>query len=867
MPTLAGTIERIVFRNQETYFTVARLAPQTGGRTLRGALITLVGALPGVNVGELIEVTGEWEAHPQHGRNLRVANFKTHAPVTPLGLKRYLGSGAIKGIGPKTAERIVDHFGEQTLAVLELEPERLTEVRGIGARARDLIIAGWAALREIRDIMVFLQGYEVSPGLATKIYQQYGQQSLPTIRENPYQLEHDIRGVGFKTADALALRLGLPRDGLPRAMTGIKHVLSEAASADGHCYLPRGELLDRATALLDMPRESLVAAVDALTAEKEVFVEPAAATPPRTHEEEDSATLPDPDATSAATTDERVYLAPFFYAESGTARRLRLLLDTPSPLPPVPAGDWSATFEALARDLGLALSPTQRTAVQMAYESKVMLLTGGPGVGKTTTLRALLDVLDRQGIDYALAAPTGRAAKRMTEATGRPASTLHRLLEFIPTRNEFLRNEDRPLPYRVVIVDEVSMLDILLAYRLVRAVAPQAHLLLVGDADQLPSVGPGRVLADLLASMAVPHAHLTELFRQARESAIIVTAHRVNEGQLPDRRADPNGDFFFVPAETPEATARAIADLVARRLPARYGLDPIRDIQVLAPMYKGSAGVTALNAALQARLNGRTQEGVTFGDHVLRVGDKVMQVRNNYDKGPAGVFNGDLGRIVGIEDERRVIVRFGEDEGAPVVTYEPYELDELTLAYACSIHRAQGSEYPCVVLPMVLQHGLLLQRNLIYTGITRARRLCVVVGQWSALARAVANIAQSARNTGLAGRLTPRQPHLAEARPRPKLRRRDVAEIAEIAEAPMSGPQMISSLEAEPGATPAQEDGLTSPPRLAPATPSGPRWDDLPAALQDETHDQRDVQRDERPLLSTRERRSRRPLPRREIAE
>jgi exodeoxyribonuclease V alpha subunit len=721
VPTLEGAIERIVFRNDHTHFTVARLRPNDAGRLFRGELTTLVGELPGLAVGELVTVTGDWETHPQHGRHLRVRSYARHAPVNAEGLRRYLGSGAIKGIGPKTADHVVERFGEQTLAILDLEPERLVEVPGVNAHKRDLIARGWAEQKDVREIMVFLQAHNVSPGLGAKIYRQYGDRSLTVIQENPYQLERDIYGVGFRTADALAVELGLPRDSVPRLMTGLKHVLSEAAG-DGHCYLPRDELFARAAALLEVDAALLPPALEALAGEKEAFVE-----------------------------GEDVYLAPFFYAEMGTARRLRLLLAAPTPLPPVPPAEWEAVFAAMERDRGITLAERQRDAVRQAYDAPVSLLTGGPGTGKTTTVRALLDVLDRERVSYALAAPTGRAAKRLAEASGRPARTLHRLLEFVPASNEFGYNEDRPLPAEFVIVDEVSMLDILLAYRLVRALAPGTHLLLVGDADQLPSVGPGSVLSDLLATERIPRTRLTELFRQAEASAIVVNAHRVNAGEMPPLRNDPAGDFFFLPAANPQAAQRLVLDLVARRLPARYGFDPLQDIQVLAPMYRGPVGVQALNELLQARLN-PPADGAMRGDGTLIApGDKVMQVRNNYDK---GTFNGDVGRVIHREsDTGQLAVRFLEEAGPVTVTYEPHELDELALAYCITIHRAQGSEYPCVVLPLVMQHYLLLQRNLLYTAITRARRLCLIVGDPNALRRAVQNAEAEQRNTGLHQRL------------------------------------------------------------------------------------------------------------------
>ncbi len=778
MPTVEGTIERIVFRNEQTHYTVARLRPHDAGRLFRGELTTLVGILPGLTAGELVEVTGEWEAHPQHGRHLRVVTCVRHAPVTAEGLRRYLGSGIIKGIGPKTAERIVEQFSEQTLAILDLEPERLTEVRGVNAHKCDLIVRGWAEQKGIREVMLFLQSHGVSPGLGAKIYRQYGDQAITVIRENPYQLERDIFGVGFKTADALAVDLGLPRDSLPRVMTGLKHALSESA-ADGHCYLLLSELLERAVTLLQVPQDLLLSALEALRAEKEVFIERGtdssanSGEPASGHAEspvapERAAAVASEHALSDATgailtldgrstaegsraSQLRVYLAPFFYAENGTARRLRLLLETSSTLPHISDAGWSTLFAAMRREGGIQLAERQSAAVRQAYEAKVSILTGGPGTGKTTTVRAVLDVLDRQGVTYALAAPTGRAAKRLTEATGRPAKTLHRLLEFMPASNDFAYNEGRPLPHEFVVLDEVSMLDILLAYRLMKALSPQTHLLLVGDADQLPSVGPGSVLRDLLASGAIPHVRLTELFRQAKASHIVVNAHRINAGEMPELRPNAHGDFFFLRADDPTEAQRIVVDLVARRLPARYALDRLRDIQVLSPIYRGPAGVHALNEALQGRLNPATGDAPTNGSRGIGLNDKVMQVRNNYDK---GVYNGDVGQVMRAErEEGAFVVEFPEEAGPVAVSYESHELDELALAYCISIHRAQGSEYPCVVLPLVMQHYLLLQRNLLYTAITRAKRLCVIVGDPRALRRAVENNAVAARNTGLAERL------------------------------------------------------------------------------------------------------------------
>ncbi len=767
--TVEGSVERIVFRNAENGYTVARLRIEVGGSAAGGRsaadrarrfheeLVTIVGTLPNIAVGEVLECVGDWEMS-EFGRQLRVATFIPSTPVSAKGLARYLGSGIIKGIGPRTAERIVAQFGEQTLAVIELEPDRLMEVKGISPAKRAAIVAGWEAQHEVRKIMLFLQDHQVTPSLAGKIYQHYGQDSLNVIRENPYQLEHDITGVGFKTADAIAVELGLPHDSLPRVMTGIKHTLGEASN-DGHCYLPREECVARAATLLTVAVDLVPPALAELARARR---QPAAET-----DEGGGSAASGGSATSTVRREvileeDRVYLSPFFFSEVGITRRIHQTRRAPSALPPIPSAAWGQLLldAELAGGSAVPLAPRQRDAVRMAYEEKIAILTGGPGTGKTTTIRALVHLLERHGISYALAAPTGRAARRMTEATQRPASTLHRLLEFIPSSNQFQRNEQRPLPIAFMIVDEVSMIDLVLMYNLLKALPPTAHLLLVGDADQLPSVGPGNVLHDLLASEIVPHVALTELFRQAAASRIIVTAHGVRDGVMPDITPAPESDFFFMAADTPERVAALIQQLVLERLPRRYGFDPVRDIQVLAPMYKGAAGVQMLNEQLQRRLLQRRTAGtaapeevpqLAAGARTFHIGDKVMQLRNDYDK---GVFNGDMGLVTSIDAHANlVVVEFGEGAFRQTVSYEPHELEALTLAYAISIHRAQGSEYPAVIVPLVMQHAILLQRNLLYTALTRARRLCVLVGEQRALYRAVQNDAVAQRYTTLTQRL------------------------------------------------------------------------------------------------------------------
>lgn len=756
MPTLEGSVENIVFRNEDNHYTVARFRLNDSGRLFRDDLTTIVGTLPGIHVGELLRVEGEWESDPRYGRQLHVTSFIQRLPASTEGMVRYLSSGLIKGIGPKKAQLIVDHFGEQTLAIIEQQPERLSEVKGIGAKDRDRIIKSWGEQSEIKELHLFLQSHDVSINVATRIYKQYGKDSIKVIRENPYQLEKDVHGIGFRTADDIAIKLGLPHDSIPRLATGLKYVLTQAANDDGHCFLLRDNLVIRAAEILKAPPEAVQVAMQQLSTDSDVFIEAPAqllapAFPPSSPPHQDAETEPLPDAEEGQESQERIYYAPFWYAESGSARLLRLLQQAPSSLPPTTLQQWERVFDLLKQKRNMHLTERQQEAVKMAYNQKVCILTGGPGTGKSTSIRALLMLLRTRKIDFALAAPTGRAAKRLTEATGAQAKTLHRLLEFAPHDNSYQRNEENPLPYQFVIVDEFSMVDILLFYHLLKALPRESHLLLVGDADQLPSVGPGNALRDLLRSETVSTVRLTELFRQAQQSKIIVNAHRINAGQMPYTKIEASSDFFFMAEEDPLRVQQLVLDLVQRRLPARYRFNPMADIQVISPMYRGPVGVSILNEKLQAALNPASFAQVEWGDRVFRIGDKVMQMRNDYDK---GVFNGDVGWIRRIDAENSTLkVEFLEEAGPMLVDYDFHELDELVLAYAVTVHKSQGSEYPAVVIPLVKEHRMLLQRNLLYTAITRAKRFCVLVGQPYALELAVRNDRVAWRNTALAERL------------------------------------------------------------------------------------------------------------------
>jgi exodeoxyribonuclease V alpha subunit len=769
MLRLEGSVESIVFRNEDNHYMVARFRPDDSGRLFRDELTTIVGMLPGVHVGELLTVEGEWEHDPRYGRQLRVISFTQRLPASTEGIIRYLSSGLIKGIGPKKAKLIVDHFGEQTLAIIEQQPELLSQVKGIGTRDREHITKSWIEQTDVKELHLFLQSHDVSINVATRVYKQYGKDSIKVIRENPYQLAQDVQGIGFRTADDIALKLGLPQDSLPRLATGLKYVLTQAANEDGHCFLLEKDLVYRAAEILKADPEVLSVAMEQLHSDQDVFIEPPpqlpitpVATTSHVESVEEGVVLADESDQEVEQQElqQRIYFGPFWYAENGSARLLCLLQKAPSCLPPTSQQQWDRVFTLLKEKRNMLLTDKQRDAVQMAYNNKVTILTGGPGTGKSTSIRALLMLLRTRKIDVALAAPTGRAAKRLSEATGAQAKTLHRLLEYAPHDNTYQRNEDNPLPHQFVIIDEFSMVDILLFYHLLKALPRESHLLLVGDADQLPSVGPGNALRDLLRSEALSTVRLIELFRQAQQSKIIVNAHRINTGLLPYTKIEATSDFFFMPEEDPLRAQQLILDLVQRRLPARYHLNPISDIQVLAPMYRGAVGVTLLNERLQAHLNPHAFVQIEWGDRIFRVGDKVMQTRNNYDK---GVFNGDVGFIRRIDKENATLkVEFLEEAGPLVVGYDFNELDELVLAYAVTVHKSQGSEYPAIVLPLVKEHRILLQRNLLYTAITRAKRLCVIVGQSQALEWAVKNDRVALRNTGLAERLMLMQKNLSQ---------------------------------------------------------------------------------------------------------
>jgi exodeoxyribonuclease V alpha subunit len=728
--TLDAVLERITYANEETGYTVARVA--TGRST---DLVTVVGPLLGAQPGESLRLQGRWKSHPQYGRQFQVEAYQTVLPATIQGIRRYLGSGLIKGIGPRMAERIVDHFGQATLEVIEQESGRLVEVPGLGPKRTAMIATAWEAQKAIKEVMVFLQGVGVSTSLAVRIYKTYQDEAIDVVRREPYRLAAEVWGIGFKTADQIAQSLGIPHDSPQRVKAGLQFALSEA-SEDGHCYLPEAELVAKATGLLGVDADLTSRCLEELIAEEGVVAEPLPA----------AVLQGNPVATGRP-----IWLIPFHRAEAALAGGLLRLLQAPGDrLAAFQAVEWTVALDWLRRTMGVTLAPEQAAAVRLALTERVAVLTGGPGCGKSYTVRAIVTLARAKRAKVLLAAPTGRAAKRLSELAGLEAATLHRLLQLRPGGDAAF-DRDHPLDADLVVLDEASMLDVLLANKLVKAVPPGAHLLVVGDVDQLPSVGAGEVLRDLLAAERLPRVRLTHVFRQAQRSGVVTNAHRINTGQLPISHGLP--DFFLFAEDDTDLVADLVVDVVANRLPRRFGLDPRRDVQVLCPMHRGSAGAGALNERLQTTLT-PAREGLAerrFGGRVYRVGDKVMQIRNNYDKGTAGVFNGSVGVVTALSlEDAELRVMLDEDEE---VAYGFDELDELTHAYAVSIHRAQGSEYPCVVIPLVMGAWLMLQRNLLYTAVTRAKRIVVLIGSRRALAKAVRTQGAGRRYTALTERL------------------------------------------------------------------------------------------------------------------
>ncbi|MFD3937295.1 ATP-dependent RecD-like DNA helicase [Streptomyces sp. NPDC058611] len=730
-----GVLERITYANEDTGYTVARVDTGRGS----GDLLTVVGSLLGAQPGESLRMEGRWGSHPQYGRQFTVENYRTVLPATIQGIRRYLGSGLIKGIGPKIADRIVEHFGTDTLDVIEDEPKRLIEVPGLGPKRTKLIGAAWEEQKAIKEVMVFLQGVGVSTSIAVRIYKKYADASISVVRNQPYRLAADVWGIGFLTADRIAQAVGIPHDSPERVKAGLQYALSQSTD-QGHCFLPEERLIADGVKLLQVDTGLVIDCLAELAADPEGVVrEP----------------VPDPQGGPDPLT--AVYLVPFHRAELSLVGQVRRLLNAENDrMPGFRDVDWDKALGWLADRTGASLAPEQRDAVKLALTRRVAVLTGGPGCGKSFTVRSIVELARAKKAKVVLAAPTGRAAKRLSELTGAEASTVHRLLELKPG-GDAAYDRDRPLDADLVVVDEASMLDLLLANKLVKAVAPGAHLLLVGDVDQLPSVGAGEVLRDLLAEGGpVPAVRLTRIFRQAQQSGVVTNAHRINTGLPPITEGLP--DFFLFAEEDTEAAGALAVDVAARRIPARFGLDPRRDVQVLAPMHRGPAGAGNLNALLQQAITPARPNlpEKRFGGRVFRVGDKVTQVRNNYEKGANGVFNGTVGVVTALDpDEQRLTVRTDEDEE---IGYEFAELDELAHAYAVTIHRSQGSEYPAVVIPVTTGAWMMLQRNLLYTAVTRAKKLVVLVGSRKALGQAVRTVSAGRRYTAVAPRLSGRIP-------------------------------------------------------------------------------------------------------------
>ena len=721
---LTGQIERITYTNEETGFTIARVKVRG-----RHGLVTVIGSLMAPMPGEVLDMHGQWAVHPRFGEQFKIREYQTRVPATVAGIRKYLGSGLIKGLGPVMAGRIVDRFGKNTLEIIENDIQQLVHVQGIGKKRIAGIAAAWQSQREIRDVMLFLQGHGVSSGYAAKIFKQYGQGAIAVVKENPYRLATEIFGIGFVTADRIAGALGFAKDSAVRIQAGILYVLQKL-SDEGHVYYPYGRLVGKSAEILEVDREPVAGALAVLALERKIVIEDL------------NETVEDFKKNNKA-----VFLAKYHLCETGISRSLHQLLGARRSIRGI------HTDRALAwvqRQLAITLAENQVQAVRQAIKSKLLVITGGPGTGKTTIIHAVLKIFSRIAPRILLAAPTGRAAKRMSEATGFEAMTIHRLLEYSLQKGGFQRNAERPLKCDVLIVDEASMIDTLLMYHLLKAVPATACMILVGDVYQLPSVGAGSVLNDIIASAVAPVVTLNRIFRQAKTSQIVVNAHKINRGIVPvfdsGNDSEPRNDFYFIDQDDPARVLDIIVELCHSRIPRRFGFDPVEDIQVLTPMHRGVVGAGNLNRQLQQALN-PGEGGVRRAEQTFRVNDKVMQVRNNYER---EVFNGDIGRIAAINwPERQIVINF---DGRPV-DYDFSDLDEIVAAYAVSVHKSQGSEYPAVIIPIVTQHYILLQRNLLYTAVTRGKNLVVIVGSKKALAIAVHNNKTRQRFTRLCYRL------------------------------------------------------------------------------------------------------------------
>lgn len=708
MEYLSGVVERITYVNEETGYSVIKIRSKGFSE-----LVTVVGNLAAVNVGAALHLKGEWKYDSKYGEQFNAVDYRETVPATIAGIEKYLGSGLIKGIGPVYARRIVSHFKEDTLRVIEEEPDNLINVEGIGKKRVEMIKKAWQEQKEIKNIMLFLQSNGVSATYAIKIYKTYGNESISIVKNNPFKLADDIWGIGFKTADKIAQQLGFQKNSFERCRSGILYVLNQFSN-EGHCYAVREQLVSETAKMLELDESIIDSAIDRMIEEKSVI----------------------PDENNA------VYLPAFYYSEIGTAKRIKEIRKGQVSIKPIEIESLIAQIE---KECKIKYDEVQLNAIKTAVLSKFMVLTGGPGTGKTTTTLAIIKVFQKMGKKVLLAAPTGRAAKRMSEATGMEAKTIHRLLEYKPPEG-YQRNADNPLECDVLIIDETSMVDIILMYNLLKAVNDDTVVILVGDVDQLPSVGAGNVLKDIIDSGQVEVIKLTKIFRQAQGSAIITNAHRINRGVMPVLKGGKNSDFFFIEEEEPQKITELIKELCSTRLPRYYKVDPINDIQVLCPMQRGETGAQKLNVILQEALN-PTDIAVKYGGTVYRLNDKVMQIKNNYDK---NVYNGDIGTIVKIDlEDKTLVIRFDGND----VEYDVTELDEVVLAYATTVHKSQGSEYKIVVAPFTMQHYVMLQRNLLYTCVTRAKKICVLVGSRKAIGIAVSNNRIQQRNTMLAARL------------------------------------------------------------------------------------------------------------------